>query len=78
MKTRVTITIDPAVHRRAKRVARSRGTSVSGLIEAALESVTAVSKPSVVDAMIGSAALRNPSVGEDTLYEALASKHLNR
>jgi hypothetical protein len=33
MKERVTLTLDPAVNRRAKRLARERGTSVSALVE---------------------------------------------
>jgi hypothetical protein len=33
MKDRITLTIDPAVARRAKKLARARQTSVSGLVE---------------------------------------------
>jgi len=76
MKTRVTITLDPATHQRAKRTARARKTSVSGLIGTLLESAAASTAPSVVDQMTGSATLRSPAVGTDPLYEALASKHL--
>lgn len=76
MKTRVTITLDPAVHQRAKRAARARRTSVSGLIESLLESAATPAATSRVDRMIGSASLRSPSPGEDPLYDALASKHL--
>jgi len=78
MKARITITIDPAVHRRAKRVARARGTSVSGLIESALELATAPAKVSVVEVMIGSGSLRQAPVGGDPLYDALAKKLLTR
>lgn len=39
MKTRVTITIDPKLHTRAKRLARERKTSVSGLFEFTAEDV---------------------------------------
>ncbi len=78
MKTRVTITLDPAIHQRAKRTAHARKTSVSALIETLLESAAAPTTPSLVDGMIGSATLRSPSVGTDPLYDALASKHLER
>ena len=76
MKTRVTITLDPAIHQRAKRTAHARRTSVSGLIETLLETAAAPVTASLVDRMIGSATLRSPSVGADLLYDALASKHL--
>lgn len=76
MKTRVTITLDPAIHQRAKRAARARRTSVSGLIETLLEAAAPPATSSLVDSMIGSATLRSPVVGTDPLYDALASKHL--
>lgn len=76
MKTRVTITLDPAIHQRAKRAARARKTSVSSLIETLLESAAPLSTVSLVDQMIGSASLRSPEMGTDPLYDALASKHL--
>jgi hypothetical protein len=38
MKNRITLTIDPAVARRAKKVARAKKTSVSGLVEELLRS----------------------------------------
>ena len=40
MKTRVTITLDPEVHRLAKQKARRKHTTVSGLIESLLQSAT--------------------------------------
>jgi hypothetical protein len=76
MKTRVTITLDPLVHQRAKRVARARRTSVSGLIESLLETAAPAAPSSAVDRIVGSASLRSPAVGTDPLYEALVSKHL--
>jgi len=39
MKKRITLTIDPLVAKRAKKVARTRNTSVSGLVEDLLRSV---------------------------------------
>jgi len=38
MKRRITLTIDPAVTRRAKKLAHARRTSVSGLVEEFLRS----------------------------------------
>lgn len=77
MKSRIPITIDPEVHRRARRTARRRETSVSGLIESLLASATGpASSISRVERMLGSATPREPSRGEDPLYDALADKLL--
>jgi hypothetical protein len=38
MKNRMTLTIDPAVARRARKAARAKNTSVSGLVEELLRS----------------------------------------
>ena len=77
MKARVTITLDPATHRQAKRVARLRRTTVSGLIERLLRSTRSKRESgSLVTEMIGSAKLRNPRPGSDPLYEALKKKYL--
>ena len=77
MKTRVTITLDPAIHRQAKRIASIRRTTVSGLIEELLRTAAPKSPTgSVVDEMIGSAALRHPRRGRDPLFDALRIKHL--
>lgn len=79
MKTRVTITLDPGVHERAREVARARRTTVSGLIENCLRSVSTPRGPeSIVDAMVGSAELRQPAPGEDPLHEALYRRHIAR
>lgn len=79
MKTRVTITLDPGVHERARKVARTRRTTVSGLIEHCLRSVSAArGSESVVDAMVGSAERRQPAPGEDPLHEALHRRHVAR
>ncbi len=56
MKKRATITIDPEVHARARRLARQRKTTVSGLIESLLAS-EGRSGGSLVEEMLGSAAL---------------------
>jgi len=76
MKTRVTITLDPEVHRLAKRKARKNHTTVSGLIESLLEAATAPIEEDLVARMRGSASLREPAPGTDPLYDALKAKHL--
>lgn len=76
MKTRITITLDPAAHQRAKRTASARKTSVSGLIESLLKSATVPEAPSLVDRMIGSASLRAPASAPDPLMDALQAKYL--
>jgi hypothetical protein len=76
VKTRITITLDPAAHRRAKHTARARKTSVSGLIESLLEAATTSAKASTVDQLVGSATLRTPAPGTDPLHAALRAKHL--
>ncbi len=79
MKTRVTITLDPEVHARAKAVARARRTSVSGLIEAFLRSPdVAGAGGSLVDEMLGCAELRTVEDGRDPLYDALHARRIAR
>lgn len=74
MKTRATITIDPKLHARAKRLARQRKTSVSGLFEQFLKSQSE-SGVSAVDQMLGSASLREIGA-DDARGRALAQKYL--
>lgn len=80
MKSRVTITLDPDVHARAKLAARARRTTVSGLIESFLRSPAASpavrSDGSLVDEMLGSAELREVPPGADPLYDALHARHI--
>ncbi len=77
MKSRVTITLDPEVHRLAKRVAKRRHTSVSGLIESLLQAESkAAENGTIVDRMIGCASLREPAPGSDPLYDALREKYV--
>ncbi len=79
MKTRVTITLDPEVHARAKAVARARRTTVSGLIEAFLRSEQAAGTgSSLVDEVLGCAELRTVDPGRDPLYDALHARHIAR
>lgn len=74
MKSRVTITIDPAIHRAAKRTARTRSTTLSGLVETLLSAASGKPGASVVDDMIGCSTLRETS--SDPLAEALRAKYL--
>lgn len=78
MKKRVTITLDPEVHRRARQSARRRQTTVSGLIESLLEGETRPASGGLVGKMVGSASLRQMPVGGDALHEALVAKYLKR
>lgn len=76
MKTRVTITLDPEVHRRAKQAARRKHTTVSGLIETLLQAEATPKKRSVVAEMKGIARLREPAPGMDPRYDALKAKYI--
>ncbi|GAA5130748.1 hypothetical protein JIN84_05100 [Luteolibacter yonseiensis] len=76
MKTRVTVTMDPEIHRLAKQAARKRRTTVSGLIEALLQAEAAPKKGSIVSGMVGMAGLRVPAPGSDPLHEALQAKYV--
>jgi len=80
MKTRVTITLDPEVHARAKALARARRTSVSAMVEQCLERAArrGARSGSLVDEMLGSAELRSPAPGSDRLFDALAAKYAAR
>ena len=75
MKTRVTITIDPKLHGRAKRLAKVRHTSVSGLIESYLRDQPDP-KGSVVDQMIGSSKLKPGGKRKDPRRQELERKYL--
>lgn len=80
MKSRVTITLEPELHARAKLAARARRTTVSGLIEGFLRSPAAAPPAargrSAVDEMIGSAELRGVAPGTDPLFDALHARHV--
>ncbi len=45
MKTRITLTIDPAIVRRAKRIAHVRGTNVSALVETLVRAAPLAEEP---------------------------------
>lgn len=74
MKKHVTLTLAPAIHARAKRIARTRRTTVSGLVAAFVRAIPengGATPKSLVDEMLGSAELRRPAPGRDPLYDAL-------
>jgi hypothetical protein len=72
MKKRVTITLDPEVHRAAKRRASREKTSVSGLIESLLGR-PAEGSGDTVSKMVGMCEVRP---AENELGEALHRKYL--
>lgn len=74
MKRRVTLTIDPKLHERAKRIARRRRGSVSGLVEKLLAEQPEPTG-SLVDSLIGSARLK-PGRKGDAKRAALERKYL--
>lgn len=79
MTRRVTLTLAPAIHARAKRMARARRTTVSGLVSAFVQAAPEHGGPapkSLVDEMLGSAELRRPARGRDPLYDALHTRHI--
>ena len=73
MKTKLTITVDADLLPRAKQYARSRGVSLSSIIEASLRELVAEDTPSFASRWRGrfEATRRN-----DGRYEALARKYL--
>jgi len=76
MKMRVTITLDPNVHRMAKQAARKKHTTVSGLIESLIQAESAVPKSDLVSAMTGIGSLKAPAPGTDPLYDSLHAKYI--
>jgi hypothetical protein len=77
VKTRVTITLDPRVIRRAKSVARSRRTNLSALIEGLLVQTAALgtAKPiSFSKKWAGKLSVRE-SDGSDPLLDAMKTRY---
>jgi hypothetical protein len=77
MKNRITLTIDPEVARRARKVARAKNTSVSGLVEELLRSAPipgGEKRESFVDRWAGKFAVAEASP-DDPRMAALRSKH---
>ena len=73
MKQKLTITVDPDVLVAAKRHARSRGVSLSALIERGLRDEAVVGEPSFASRWRGRFRAANR---DDPRYEALARKYL--
>ncbi len=77
MKKRATITIDPQLHARAKRLARARHTTVSGLFESFLKDQPDPGG-TVVESLIGSGCLKAPTDVPDPRRETLQRKYLKQ
>ncbi len=73
MKQKLTITVDSELVPRAKRYARSRGISLSSLIETELRDLVSEEAPSFASRWRGKF---KPAEREDPRYEALARKYL--
>jgi hypothetical protein len=79
MKSRITITIDPKVHALARKTAKRRDTTVSGLIEGLLREEGGPARQGIVDKMTGVASLRDPAKGksaDDLIHKALRAKYI--
>ncbi len=74
MKKALTITVDDALLARAEAYARSRGVSLSSLIEAALREAVTDDAPSFATRWRGRF---RPAQRNDPRYEALARKYLS-
>lgn len=73
MKTKLTVTVDRDLLPRAKRYARSRGISLSHLIEDALRTASAQESQSFSERWRGKF---RPADRDDARYRALATKYL--
>ena len=73
MKRKLTITVDSELLPRAKQYARSRGVSLSSLIEASLREITVDDTPSFASRWRGRFEV---APRDDSRYEALARKYL--
>lgn len=73
MKQKLTVTVDPEVVVAAKRYARSRGVSLSALIERRLREEMVVDEPSFASRWRGRF---RPADRDDPRYDALARKYL--
>ncbi len=73
MKTKLTVTIDEDLLPKAKGYARSKGVSLSQVIEQALRELAAAARPSFAERWRGK--LR-PAKRDDERYRRLAEKYL--
>jgi hypothetical protein len=77
MKRRITLTIDPEIARRAKRIALARKTNVSALIEDLVRNASVTGskrEPSFVTKWTGKLRVRTPR-GSDPRLEALKKRY---
>ena len=74
MKRKLTITLDDAPASKAERLARSRGLSLSSLIETSLRETLAADAPTVAARWRGRF---RPANRNDPRYKALARKYLS-
>ncbi len=74
MKQKLTITVDSDLLPAAKRYARSRGVSLSSLVELSLREMTAGTAPSFASRWRGK--FRPAGREDDPRYDALARKYL--
>ena len=74
MKQKLTITVDSELLPVAKRYARSRGVSLSSLVEQSLREMAGEDSPSFSSRWRGR--FRAAERGDDPRYEALAKKYL--
>ena len=77
MKRKLTLTVDAEIVPPAKRYARSRGVSLSSLVEQSLRELTKDMEPSFVERWAGAwkGKLRPPPDGADPRYEYLTRKY---
>ena len=73
MKRKLTITVDSQLLARARQIARSRGVSLSSLIEMSLRRITAEDMPSFASRWRGRF---KPAARDDDRYRAVARRHL--
>jgi hypothetical protein len=73
VKTKLTLTIDAQLIPRAKRYARSRGVSLSSVVEEALRGLASDESPSFVDRWRGRFEAASK---DDERFRALAEKYL--
>ncbi len=73
MKQKLTITVDAELLPKAKRYARSRGVSLSSLIEQSLREVAGEHAPTFASRWRGQF---RPADRDDPRYDALAKKYL--
>lgn len=77
MKSRISITMDPKVQRDSQRLAKARGTTVSGLVESLLSRQVKAASGSQVDQLIGSAEVRESGGEQDERFAHLRRKYLS-